>query len=45
MENPMKLGRENNKANELGYQEIAAILSPLGLYGCNQKSKIPLLAN
>jgi hypothetical protein len=42
--NPMKIGRENNKANELGFQEVAAILSPLGLYGGNQKSKIPLLA-
>jgi hypothetical protein len=24
---------------------MAAILSPFGLYGCNQKSKITLLAN
>jgi hypothetical protein len=45
MENAKKIGRENNKANELGFQEMAAILSPLGLYGGNQKSKIPLLAN
>jgi hypothetical protein len=36
---------ENRKANELGYQELAAILSPLGLYGGNRKSKIPLLNN
>jgi hypothetical protein len=36
---------ENRKANELGFQEMAAILSPLGLYGGNPKSKIPLLAN
>jgi hypothetical protein len=27
------------------FQELSAILSPLGLYGGNQKSKIPLLAN
>jgi hypothetical protein len=27
------MGRENNKENELGFQEMAAILSPLGLYG------------
>jgi hypothetical protein len=40
--NPKKIGRENRKANELGFQELAAILSPLGLYGGNQKSKIPL---
>jgi hypothetical protein len=33
------------KQNELGFQEMAAILSPLGLYGGNRKSKIPLLAN
>jgi hypothetical protein len=35
--NPKKIGRENNKANELGFQKMAAILSPLGLYGGNQK--------
>jgi hypothetical protein len=29
------------KPNELGFQELAAILSPLGLYGGNRKSKIP----
>jgi hypothetical protein len=40
-----KIGRENEKANELGFQEMAAILSPLGLYGGNRKFKIPLLAN
>jgi hypothetical protein len=33
------------KPNEVGFQEIAAILSPLGLCGGNRKSKIPLLAN
>jgi hypothetical protein len=42
MEILRKIGRENRKANELGFQELAAILSPLGLYGGNQKSKIPL---
>jgi hypothetical protein len=44
-ENPNKIGRENRKENELGFQEIAAILSPHGLYGVNRKSKIPLLNN
>jgi hypothetical protein len=33
------------KQNELGFQEMAAILSPHGLYGGNRKSKIPLLNN
>jgi hypothetical protein len=37
----MKIG----KPNELGFQQMAAILSPLGLYRGNRKSKIPLLAN
>jgi hypothetical protein len=45
MENPGKMEGKNNKANELGFQEMAAILSPLGLYGGNQKSIISLLAN
>jgi hypothetical protein len=36
-----KIGKEN----ELGFKEMAAILSPLGLCGGNRKSKIPLLAN
>jgi hypothetical protein len=31
--------------NELGLQERADILSPLGLYGGNQKMKLPLLHN
>jgi hypothetical protein len=35
--NPKKIGRENNKANELGFKEVAAILSPLGLYGDKAK--------
>jgi hypothetical protein len=41
MEILRKIGRENRKANELVFQELAAILSPLGLYGGNRKSKIP----
>jgi hypothetical protein len=45
MEILKKIGREKGKPNELGFQEMAAILSPLGLYGGNRKSKIPLLAN
>jgi hypothetical protein len=28
---------KNRKANELGFQEMAAILSPLGLYGGKPK--------
>jgi hypothetical protein len=36
-ENPKKIGRENRKTNELGFQELAAILSPLGLYGGKPK--------
>jgi hypothetical protein len=35
--NPKKIGREYNKANELGFHEMVAILSPLGLYGGKQK--------
>jgi hypothetical protein len=45
MEILWKIGRENWKANELGSQGLAAILSPLGLYGGNQKSKIPFSNN
>jgi hypothetical protein len=33
----MKIGRENRKANELGFSEMAAILSPLRLYGGQPK--------
>jgi hypothetical protein len=44
-----KFQREKKKKiarqNDVGFQEMAAILSPLGLYGGNRKSKIPLLAN
>jgi hypothetical protein len=32
-----KIGRENRKANELGFQDMAVILSPLGLYGGKTK--------
>jgi hypothetical protein len=35
--NPKKIGRENRKTNELEFQELAAILSPLGLYGGKTK--------
>jgi hypothetical protein len=35
--NPKKIGRENRKTNELGFQELAAILSPLGLHGGRPK--------
>jgi hypothetical protein len=37
MENLRKIGRKNGKTNELGFQEMAAILSPLGLYGGQPK--------
>jgi hypothetical protein len=37
--------RKIAKQNELRFQEMAAILSPLGLYGGNRKFKIPLLSN
>jgi hypothetical protein len=36
-ENSKKIERGNRKANELGFQELAAILSPLGLYGGKPK--------
>jgi hypothetical protein len=45
MEILRKIGRENRKTNELGFHELTAILSHLGLYGGNQKSKIPLSNN
>jgi hypothetical protein len=45
MEILRKIGKENGKTNELGFQEMAAILSPLGLHGGNLKTKIPLLAD
>jgi hypothetical protein len=33
------------KGNELGFQEMAGILSPHGLYGGNRKTKLPLKPN
>jgi hypothetical protein len=41
----MEILQKIGKPNELGFQEMAAILSPLGLYGGNRKSKILLIAN
>jgi hypothetical protein len=35
MEILKKIGREKGKANELGFQEMVAMLSPLGLCGGN----------
>jgi hypothetical protein len=35
--NPKKIGRENRKTNELGFKEMAAILSSLELYGGKPK--------
>jgi hypothetical protein len=43
--NPKKIERENRKTNELGFQGLAAVLSPLGLYGGNRKYKIPFPNN
>jgi hypothetical protein len=37
MEILRKIGREKRKANELGFEEMAAILSPHGLYGGKPK--------
>jgi hypothetical protein len=36
-----KWKRKITKQNELGFQEMVAILSPLGLYGGNQKTILP----
>jgi hypothetical protein len=33
------------KLNDLGFQEMVAILSPLGLYGGNRKTKLPIRPN
>jgi hypothetical protein len=39
-------GKEKTrKQNELGFQEVVVILSPLSLYGGNRKTKLPLLHN
>jgi hypothetical protein len=32
MENLVKIGREIAKGNELGFREMAAIISPLSIY-------------
>jgi hypothetical protein len=45
MENLKEIGRKMGKQNELGFQELAAILSPLGLYGGNRMSKMPFPNN
>jgi hypothetical protein len=45
MEFLRKIGREIGKPNDIGFQGVAAILSPLWLYGGNLKTKLPLLAN
>jgi hypothetical protein len=37
-----KIGRENWKTNKLGFQEMAAFLSPLSIYGDTRKTEIPL---
>jgi hypothetical protein len=37
-----KIEREIVKPNELGFQEMASILSPLNIYGESRKIKIPL---
>jgi hypothetical protein len=36
---------ENSKTNVLGFQEMASIFSPLGLYGGNRQTKLPLRPN
>jgi hypothetical protein len=43
--NPNENRKENRKTSELGFQGLAAILSALGLYGGNRKSKIPFSNN
>jgi hypothetical protein len=45
MENPNENRKGKKKANELEFQVVAAILSPLSLYGGNRKMKLPLLHN
>jgi hypothetical protein len=42
---PKENRKENGKTNELRFQELAAIISPLGLYGGNRKSKMPFPNN
>jgi hypothetical protein len=43
--NPKKIGRENRKANELGFQEMAASSHLMGYMEASLKSKMPLLNN
>jgi hypothetical protein len=43
--NPKENRKEKRKTNDLGFQELAAILSPLGLYGGNRMCKIPFSNN
>jgi hypothetical protein len=45
MENLGKIGRKIAKGTELGFREIVTILSTLGLYGGNRKTKVPLKPN
>jgi hypothetical protein len=45
MENLGKIGRKIAKGNELGFSEVASILSPLSIYGDSRKTKLPLLHN
>jgi hypothetical protein len=40
-----KMKNKIAKGNELGFKKMAAILSPLGLYVGNQKTKLPLKPN
>jgi hypothetical protein len=42
---PMEILGIIGKPNELGFQEIAAILSPLSIYGDSRKTKLTLLHN
>jgi hypothetical protein len=41
MEILRKIGRKIGKPNELGFQEMAAILSPLGLYEATESRNYP----
>jgi hypothetical protein len=45
LESKGKRKRKIAKQNELGFQEMVSILSPLGLYGGNRKTKLPLKPN
>jgi hypothetical protein len=41
MENPKKIGRENNKANELGFQEMVPSSHLLGYIEATKSLKYP----